>query len=81
MALDGQGRVLAAVFNSSDIHDISSGGDFSGAAAFAWGLPGFGDTALDSVPGVGPSGAASRGARSGRMAAADARAPAAGSGA
>lgn len=54
LAVDGQERLLASVFDAGEVFDIGAGGDFSGAAAFAWGLPGLGDTALDAIPGAAP---------------------------
>ena len=49
LAITGDGKLLASVFNSGEIYDIT-GGDLSGASLFASNLRGFGDVALDVVP-------------------------------
>jgi DNA-binding beta-propeller fold protein YncE len=53
LAVDGGGRLLASEFANGHIFDITDGGDYSSEAPFAANLPGFGDTALDAVPGAG----------------------------
>jgi hypothetical protein len=50
------GKLLAGNFQSSisSVWDITAGGDYSSAAAWAYGLPGHSDTMLAAVPGARP---------------------------
>ena len=50
LAINGSGRMLASVFNSGAIYDVTDGGDVSSDIPFAFNLPGFADTALDTFP-------------------------------
>jgi hypothetical protein len=44
--------LLASELNTGRVFDVSEGGhDFASADPFAEGLPGYGDTALDALPG------------------------------
>jgi hypothetical protein len=51
VTVDTSERLLASDFDSGDVFDITDGGDFSATVPFASNLPGYGDTALDTVPG------------------------------
>jgi hypothetical protein len=51
LAVDASGRLLASDLYSGDVFDITTPGDYTEADPFAWDLPGFGDSALDTVPG------------------------------
>lgn len=52
LTIDGDDRLLASEFLTGRVFDISEGGDdFASADPFAEGLPGYGDTALDALPG------------------------------
>lgn len=52
LTIDGDGRLLASELNTGRVFDVSEGGDhFASADPFAEGLPGYGDTALDALPG------------------------------
>ncbi len=48
------GRILASSYRDKIVIDVSAGGDFTSAVPFAQGMPGYGDTSLDSVPVLSP---------------------------
>lgn len=52
LAVDAEGRLLASDLDSGEVFDITAPGDYADAGPFAWNLDGFGDSALDTVPGA-----------------------------
>jgi MYXO-CTERM domain-containing protein len=49
---DGGGRLLASQLGGTNVYDVTAGGDFSAASAWAVGNS-YGESALDTVPGLG----------------------------